>query len=458
MLRLFQIFGLNLVRDRVALLLTFALPVAFFSVFALAFGGSGGGGGSSSIRVIVVDEDQSELSGRLVQAIVENDTLRALEKATEEGVEPPPRGRQFTAEEAERLVKTGKAAAALILPEGLGETLGAVGDPDAVALKVIYDSANPISAPTIQGVMQQIGFTELPDVLMDRGLTQLEGGLGFFTPDQKQTIDGWRETLRQDAAADEPESEPADAGEAASTDDETADGLGAMAGGIVPVEATPVQREGGDRGWKSTSYYAAGAGVLFLLFTATAAAGVLLEQKEAGVVDRLLTCGVSARKLLTGGWLFNTGVGFVQVTLMFLWAWLVFGLELMEPRRLVPCLLISFVTAAACAAFGMALATVCRSRAQLSGISTVVVLTMSALGGSMIPKPFMPAVMQTVSKFTLNGWALDGYLDTFWYDDPAAGLSGVLTAVWPELLVLLGMAAVCLAVALLLARRWERTV
>ena len=444
MARLFQVFALNLVRDRVALLLTFALPVAFFSVFALAFGG-GGGGGTASLRVVVVDEDGTELSGRLLTAIDGNETLRVIPRGYADGETPAPLGSQFTATEAETLVRTGKLDAALIFPPGLGDSLGAVGDADAVAARVVYDSANPITAPTMQGVLQQIGFTDLPDVLLDRGLTQLEGGLGFFTPEQDATVAGWRELLAAPAGSDGGPPDP--------------DGGGAAAGfgGIVPVDAVPVARAGGGGGWKSTSYYAAGAGVLFLLFTATGAAGVLLEQKEAGVVDRLLTCGVSVRKLLTAAWLFNTGVGFCQVMLMFGWAWLAFGLDLLPARRLLPCAAVSLVTAAACAGFGLALATVCRTRAQLSGVSTVAVLTMSALGGSMIPKPFMPAVMQTVAKFTLNGWSLDGYLDVFWYDDPAAGLSGVLTAIAPELAVLAVIAAGLLGLALVLGRRWERT-
>ena len=445
MARLFQIFALNLVRDRVALLLTFALPMAFFSVFALAFGGGGDEEGQSSLRVVVVDGDRTELSGRLLDAIDANGTLRVLTRAPTEGEPPAPLGEQFTADEAATLVRTGKLDAALILPPGVGESLGAIGDAGAAAVRVVYDEANPITAPTIQGVMQQIGFTDLPDVVLDRAMARLESGLGFFTPAQEATVAGWRERIA--AASDEDAGDPAENG----------DGAGAEFGGIIPVDATPVAREGGGGGWKSTSYYAAGAGVLFLLFTATGAAGVLLEQKEAGVVDRLLTCGVSVKKLLTAAWLFNTGVGVCQVMLMFGWAWLAFGLDLLPARRLLPCAAVSLATAAACAAFGLALATVCRTRAQLSGVSTVAVLTMSALGGSMIPKPFMPAFMKTVAKFTLNGWSLDGYLDVFWYDDPAAGLPGVLAAIGPELAVLAAIAAGLLGLALALGRRWERS-
>ena len=54
----------NLRRDRVALALSFVLPVIFFSIFASVFGNQGDA--TSRVRIAVVDEDGSELSGRIV--------------------------------------------------------------------------------------------------------------------------------------------------------------------------------------------------------------------------------------------------------------------------------------------------------------------------------------------------------------------------------------------------------
>ena len=62
------------------------------------------------------------------------------------------------------------------------------------------------------------------------------------------------------------------------------------------------------------------------------------------------------------------------------------------------------------------LATLSRTRAQLSGLSTIVILTMSALGGSMFPRFLMSETMQKFGLVTFNAWALDGYLKVFWRD------------------------------------------
>ena len=106
------------------------------------------------------------------------------------------------------------------------------------------------------------------------------------------------------------------------------------------------------------------------------------------------------------------------------------------------------VTAAAAAALGLVLATLARSRGQLSGFSTILILTMSALGGSMFPRFLMSETMQKMGLVTFNAWALDGYLKVFWRNAP-------IWQLWPQVGVLVALTVVFLSLARLLARRWE---
>ena len=85
----------------------------------------------------------------------------------------------------------------------------------------------------------------------------------------------------------------------------------------------------------------------------------------------------------------------------------------------------TLVTAAAAAALRPGARDARRSRAQLSGISTIVILTMSALGGSMFPRFLMSETMQKLGLVTFNAWALDGYIKVFWRDAP-------LWELWPQ--------------------------
>jgi ABC-2 type transport system permease protein len=95
----------------------------------------------------------------------------------------------------------------------------------------------------------------------------------------------------------------------------------------------------------------------------------------------------------------------------------------------------------------MVLATLARTRAQLSGFSTILILTMSALGGSMFPRFLMSESMQKVGLLTFNAWALDGYLKVFWRNAP-------LWQLWPQVLVLSTLTVMFLGTARVLARRW----
>jgi ABC-2 type transport system permease protein len=136
----------------------------------------------------------------------------------------------------------------------------------------------------------------------------------------------------------------------------------------------------------------------------------------------------------------------LQMSVMFTWGAVVFGLPLFS--HLPGFAVMTAVTAAAAAGFGLVLATLSRSRAQLSGLSTIVILTMSALGGSMFPRFLMTDTMQQVGLVTFNAWALDGYLKVFWRNVP-------LVELWPQVLVLASLAALFFGLARRLARRWE---
>jgi ABC-2 type transport system permease protein len=105
-------------------------------------------------------------------------------------------------------------------------------------------------------------------------------------------------------------------------------------------------------------------------------------------------------------------------------------------------------TAFAVAAFGMLLASACHTRAQLGALSTLLILIMSSVGGSMFPRFLMPESMQKAGLLTINAWAIDGFTKVFWRDLPVKEL-------WPQVTVLLAVGVGLFAIARRVARRWE---
>jgi len=202
-----------------------------------------------------------------------------------------------------------------------------------------------------------------------------------------------------------------------------------------------------DRSGSLISFYAAGIGVMFLLFSCVSGAGgALLDEAESGTLERLLSTNLGMTGLLLGKWLFLALIGIAQLTVMFLWGRLAFGLPLFA--HIPGFIVMTTVTAGAAAALGLVLASLARTRAQLSGFSTILILTMSALGGSMFPRFMMSETMQKMGLLTFNGWALDGYLKVFWRN-------AAVWELWPQVLVLVLLAVIFLGLARLLGRRWE---
>jgi ABC-2 type transport system permease protein len=416
---LLRISWTNLKRDRVAQALTFLLPILFFSIFATVFGNQERA--TSLVRMALVDEDGSELSRRIVAGLQQQSALRVRLTVDAEG-----KGAVLDRAAAERLVKNGDVPVAVILTKGIGASAAAFArDANAPRIQLLADVSDPIAPQMINGLLQKVSMTAAPDLMMQGGIDQFEKHAGTLTEGQRSAVNAWLPQLK-----------------AGSTD--APGSAGAASGFGVGVDMVDVMREG--KSESLVSFYAAGVGVMFLLFSVSGASGTLLDEVDSGTLDRVLSTRVGMSGLLLGKWLFIALVGVVQLTVMFLWGRIAFGLDLFQ--HLPGFFVMTFVTAGAAAGFGLMLATLARTRAQLSGMSTIIILTMSALGGSMFPRVLMTESMQKLGLVTFNAWALDGYLKVFWRNAP-------IWQLWPQVLVLTGLATVFMVLARTFARRWE---
>jgi linearmycin/streptolysin S transport system permease protein len=414
---LLRIGFINLRRDRVAQALTFLLPVMFFSIFASVFGNQRNS--MSRIYVPVADEEHSEYSRKLVKALAAEGGLKIQTTTKEDG------GEELTRETAEALVRGGQFSVAIVLPKGFSEGNRLwEQDPSRPRIQVLADVSDPIAPQMVMGLLQKVTFTAAPTMMATEGMGMLEKYGGALTPQQKESMENWKKILER-------EENTTSASERSS--------IG------VPIDLVNVMRPNGD-GQPTVSFYAAGIGVMFLLFSCSGAGGTLLDEEESGTLGRLIGSRTGMKGVLIGKWLFLALMGIIQLTVMFSWGALVFGLPL--GSHLPGFFVMTVFTAAAAAGFGLLLATISRSRAQLSGISTIVILAMSAVGGSMFPRFLMSETMQKMGLVTFNAWALDGYIKVFWREAPIIDL-------WPQLAVLTGLCVAFLTGARFFARRWE---
>jgi linearmycin/streptolysin S transport system permease protein len=415
--------AVSLRRDRGALALSFVLPVVFFSIFAVIFGGRRDT--TPKVSVIVVDEDHSRASQRLLQGLKEEGSLVVKTRPEPvKGAEQP----EYAAATAEAAVKEGAAPVAVIIPHGFGENPISFDPVDASRprIQLLEDSSDVVAPQVVSGLLQKVAMTSMPDVMAEQGSKYIDEFAGGLTREQRDRIEQSLGRLRQQ------------------TESGGATTSGSGNGGIVAVTARAVV--GQNKNNPMVSFYAAAIGVMFLLFTASGAAGALLDEAESGTLDRVLSSRVTMTSLMLGKLTYNSLLAFAQLLLMFLWGWAVFRLDFWS--HIPGFIVMGVCSALAVAAFGLLLASICRTRAQLGALSTLVILVMSSIGGSMFPRFLMPEAMQKAGLLTINAWAIDGFTKIFWRDEPVSNL-------WPQVLVLLSIAVVLFAIARRVARRWE---
>ena len=401
---------LNLRRDRGALILSFIVPIVFFSIFAGIFGAQRSK--TPKVTLAIADEDHSERSKELIGALRSESALKIVDKT-------------FDAKSAEAFVRKGDAPVALIIPKGFSQWQINFEKPaNNPGFVLLADSADPIADQVVNGLLQKTIMTSMPDMMMAGGVDAVDKWSGGLTPQQRTTIQQSMDQFKVYQA--KPKTTKA------------------SAASLIKITTTDVMGE--NKSNAVVALYAAGIGVMFLLFTASNAGGALLEENESGTLDRILTTRLNFTTLLLGKLAYLWTLGFMQLCVMFVWGALVFKLDLFH--HLPGFFLIAIPTTFCTSAFGLLLASFCRTRAQLGAISTLVVLTVSALGGSMFPRFMMPAGLQKAGLVLFNSWALDGFTNVFWRDLP-------LTSLAMPIVMLVAFGVVFFTVARMLVRRFE---
>jgi ABC-2 type transport system permease protein len=102
-------------------------------------------------------------------------------------------------------------------------------------------------------------------------------------------------------------------------------------------------------------------------------------------------------------------INIIQIAIMLGVSSLLFKMSLgHSPAGLV---VVSLAAAATATGLGVFVAALARTEAQIGGLTVLLLLTLSALGGSFIPRFIMPEWLQTIGLVTPHAWALDAYQD-----------------------------------------------
>ena len=126
-------------------------------------------------------------------------------------------------------------------------------------------------------------------------------------------------------------------------------------------------------------------------------------------------------------------LGIIQLMFMFMFGCIMFQIDIFT--NIFNLMLIIIAASVACTALGMLIAAFSQTRQQANGLGTLLILSMSAIGGAWFPTSFMPSTIQFFSKLTVVYWSIDGFMEVLW--------RGVgFTAIVPHLLVLFGIGGI----------------
>lgn len=391
-------------RDRLGLFFMLIFPI-FMALFFGSIMGGVGQKGSSPLNVVVVDEDQSDMSKMFVQSIESNDAVDVQQLGRDEAVER---------------VRKGGAAGVIILPEGFGQTAG-IFWAESPGIDVGLDPSRKAESGMLQGmIMQSMG-----QLTMSR----------FQDPDSlKPLIESTRAELENDKNLP-PAMKPVlltlmssltglfDSLEAVQHQEENIDATQspmAASGGfdLARIRQIDVSRkpEPGSQeavlqnvrsGWDISFPQSMVWGILACV---AGFATLIVREQMLGTQTRLLVAPVTRPQLLIG-----KGVAcFACLVIVLLTMTLIAAAMGMRPRRWDLLLLAVFSIGVCFVGLMLPLSLLGRTEQAVSGAVWGVCTVMAMFGGGMMPVIFMPKFVQQLSNFDPVKWAVYSMEGAIW--------------------------------------------
>lgn len=392
-------------RDRSALIVGLAAPVAMALIISFA---TGGAREAFHAQVGVVDLDGGEVATVFVQEVLGSSDLRDVFTTVS----------LATREEAEAAVAQGRLSAAFVIHDGV-ERITVLRSPTARITGEVATSVAQNFAAQVSGVGQAIGLTVMATM---------------FGPDAFGA-DGFRPTSLGDLDVDASDIEAIDIGALAEE----------VAAAPMPVEL--VDASTGPSALSSASYFGPGMAMLFVFFLLGAAPRSLLAEAESGTLARLKAAPVSVASVIAGKGLAVALLGFVSMCVVWGVTAAVFGATWGNPLAVV-LLLLAFVLAAL--GITTVVSVYAETEAQADGFVSIVAFVFAMLGGNFLFLGDLPRALQQIARLTPNGWALHGFTTL------TADGGGLLDVLGP-VAAILAFAAVAFGAAAPGLRRWTKT-
>jgi ABC-2 type transport system permease protein len=408
--------------DRRAVVVGVLVPILIAAFFGYVFGGAGQNADAGRIPIAVVDEDQSTVSRAITADLAADKLLRVttLDRAA-----------------AREQVKAGKQNAAAVFQKSFGEqtTKALFSGRDKPQVQLLVDPSQTIGARVIEGLLAQYSMQEISKEAFTgaSGRQAIDDFLGDLDrQDPTPTNAALKALLQTTRKLSEVRDTAAAAGPGGS----------GQPGFVLSIPYTLAPTEVTSRDTTPYNGYAhsfAGMTVQFILFAGIDAGILLLLTRQRGIWQRLRSAPLRRSEFMLARALATTLVGLFQFALIYLAAVLAFKVRIAGSWPGFIGVGIAFCLLNA--TFGLMLATLGRSAPTTRGFALMATLLLVMVGGAWVPAFVFPRWLQNASLYAPTRWAIDGLDGATWRGLPFS------SAVLP-IIVLVGSAAVCLAVAI----------
>jgi ABC-2 type transport system permease protein len=379
--------------DRKAVVVGLLVPIVCGSFFGYLFGGRKGSVEMSKVPVLIMDQDESEISRALVTQLTAEKNL---------DVKPS------TPVAAREAVRKGKVIAAIVIPKDFGKDAGralfqATTKP---TLGLLYDPSHDVELGMVKGilngdVMQSVSQETFRGQsgrdMVNQSLAELEHA--DLPPEDLKTLSNllgavkeWNERQELDAAS----------GRVVST------------GGLTMPYQTRDEAitSGNNVEYNGYAHSFAGMGVQFILFMGLDVGIALLMLRQSGLWQRLRAAPLSRATLLGSRAVSAALIAAFILFVLFAFARLVFGVHIQGSFAgfLGICAAFSLMTAT----FGLMVAALGETVEATRGYSILATLLMVMLGGAWVPTFLFPMWLQNLTVIVPTRWAIDGLDGMTW--------------------------------------------
>jgi len=352
------------------MLLSFLLPIVLIALFSLVYGGISVGVENIPRKVIFCDMDSTTMSRALQTELQNSKGLDLVLQVKEAG---------------KKLILDGEVSSMLLVNKGFADSLSSGA---SAPVEFFYDESKDMEMGLVKGALMSVLMPFMGE----------QGGKGQIHRfiDEKYAYDLPAEIIQEIHADIDSQYSSGEAANGMNTSIKTT--------ALSVSEALP---------WGLIQAFA-GTSVMMLLFSIVAMGASIIKEQENGTLKRLMYSPIKPWHIMVSKLLSGFIFALLQMTVLLLFVYLVFGLDIFQ--NFFALILLVASTSFAVSGFGILIAAVSKSQKQVESLSLIIVLVMSALGGSMIPLFIFPEFLKTVALFTLNYWAIDGFYDVLGRD------------------------------------------